>query len=124
MRISDWSSDVCSSDLTESLNVMRSVVLSGQCHAIIPLHSVLADVASGRLRSRRIVNPDVKGLVSLAHKAAKPLSRVQRAVYDVIIRTGRLMSDRWQITPGTTSTSPPLTRSAPSTKSEETRVGK
>src|SRR3546814_6191839 len=56
MRISDWSSDVCSSDLAET----NSVITRDQ----VPLISALAGIATGA-EGRPLVSPELSQVVNL-----------------------------------------------------------
>src|SRR3546814_9675274 len=60
MRISDWSSDVCSSDLiaTDSSEVVRELAIAGAGIALRSIWDVDAELADGRLVR---VLPDWRG---------------------------------------------------------------
>src|SRR3546814_1166285 len=60
MRISDWSSDVCSSDLVEPPHPRRALTDLG--HALVP---VLDQVVAPPGQRARIVTPEVLGVLHL-----------------------------------------------------------
>src|SRR3546814_17556775 len=68
------SSDLLRSPIeTESLSALRAMALSGDCYALLPRSSVHADVVSGKLMARRIVNPDLRGMMSVANLNGREL---------------------------------------------------
>jgi len=60
---------------TNSLTLMKLMVAQKGLHTTLPLHSVLDDVASGRLKASRIVNPPIRRLISMAISKSKGPSR-------------------------------------------------
>src|SRR3546814_8489991 len=64
MRISDWSSDVCSSDLlSSSVNEISSQVARS------------AQIANGAVSEAETTNTQVQGLVDAAHKIGEEIGR-------------------------------------------------
>ncbi|HLU03456.1 MAG TPA: LysR family transcriptional regulator [Advenella sp.] len=60
---------------TNSLTLMKLMVAQKGLHTTLPIHSVLEDIADGRLQASRIVNPPIKRVVSMAISKSKGPSR-------------------------------------------------
>lgn len=82
---------------TESYSALRAVARSGEAQTILPLSSVLEDVQEGRLVARKIVNPDLSGMMSLAHLKNAELSRAVQEVRDLVVRVVRLVSEQMKL---------------------------
>ena len=71
---------------TESTTALRAAALSGECQSIMPLSSVNEDVKAGRLVARRIVNPEIRGVKSLANLENKTMTAAQLETRKLICR--------------------------------------
>jgi LysR family nitrogen assimilation transcriptional regulator len=71
---------------TESLSALRTMAMSGECHALLPLSSVLDDVREGRLQARKIVNPDMGGVTSIGSVSGRELGRAAVEVRNIVVR--------------------------------------
>ena len=69
---------------TESAQALRALALSGQCYAIMPRSYIQSDLDAGLLSARRIVNPEMQGMMSLVSLASRPLGPAQAAVRDLL----------------------------------------
>ena len=78
---------------TESLSALRSMALSGECYALLPLSNVLDDVRIGRLQARKIINPDMRGVMSIASPSGRELGRAATEVRDMVVRACALLRD-------------------------------
>jgi LysR family nitrogen assimilation transcriptional regulator len=74
---------------TESYSTLRALAISGECYALLPRLCVHQDVVDGRLSARKIVNPDVRGLMSLANLTNRPLSLAARKVKELAVQVFR-----------------------------------
>ena len=80
---------------TNSLPLMKLMVAQKGLHTTLPIHSVLDDVAGGRLQVSRIVNPPVKRLMSMAISKSKGPSRAVSLVSTRLFDLARtLLVDR------------------------------
>ena len=64
-------------------NVKR-LVAAGHGASILPLHAVTEEIAAGSLRAARIAPPGLRRGVHLARSAARPATRAQEAIRDVL----------------------------------------
>jgi len=78
---------------TESAQALKALARSGECFAVLPRACVHEDVVSGVLQARRVVNPDMRGLMTLVSLASRPLGPAQLAVRDLVQRLTRKMAD-------------------------------
>ena len=78
---------------TESFGALRAIAMAGHGYAVLPWSSVHADCIDGRLQARRIVNPDMRGLMSIACLNNKLMTAAQQAVHDLLVRTIKRISD-------------------------------
>ena len=78
---------------TESFGALRAIAMAGHGYAVLPWSSVHADCVEGRLQARRIVNPDMRGLMSIACLNNKLMTAAQQAVHDLLVRTIKRISD-------------------------------
>jgi LysR family nitrogen assimilation transcriptional regulator len=74
---------------TESFSVVREIVLSGEANGLLPLSSVYQEVRRGELSARRLVSPEVGGVLSLTHLSSSPMTPAKRAVRDIVTQVGR-----------------------------------
>jgi LysR family nitrogen assimilation transcriptional regulator len=70
---------------TESLSALRAMALSGECYALLPRSAVLEDIRSGVLQARKIVDPDMQGVMSIASVSGRELSRATVEIREVVI---------------------------------------
>lgn len=95
---------------TESINVIRSIVLSGEASSILPLSYVRTEVDRGALKAQRLTKPSFRGTVSIVNLNAVELNPAQIAVQQMIIDivrnrkefdSGNTSMTRWTETPRT-----------------------
>lgn len=98
---------------SDSFEVIRSIAISGQADAVLPRHCLHADLAAGRLRARRLINPEVRGLLSIAHVSERSLDCAQRAVRDLVIKISH--DNNGSLLTAITNNVMPLVRTLPST---------
>lgn len=93
---------------TESVNVMRSIVLAGEASCILPLSYVRTEIDSGVLMARRLVRPSFRGTVSIVNLASLQLNAnhlaVQQMIVDIVrgrkdLKAGFATMSRWTETP-------------------------
>lgn len=82
---------------TESFSALRAIAMAGESYAILPWSAVRNDCVQGRVQVRRIVNPDLRGLVSIACLNNKLMTAAQQAVHDIFVRTVKQISDEFQL---------------------------
>src|SRR3546814_7230466 len=95
MRISDWSSDVCSSDLFEAARLVANEVPEGLLHAVL----VAARVGVGHLLR---VDAGAEGvflrrLGEAVHRLADKLRQLARILRGAVERAGRVVIAREDI---------------------------
>jgi LysR family nitrogen assimilation transcriptional regulator len=76
---------------SESCTALRALALSGECDVMLPYSAVQADCEAGLLTTRRIIEPDLTGLYSLAHLNNKLMTPAMSAVHDLIVREVRAL---------------------------------
>lgn len=74
---------------SESYMTLRSLAMSGECYTILPRSGIIQDHLNGSVQARRIIDPEIRGVLSLAHLHSKELSDAQKATRDVLITTMR-----------------------------------
>lgn len=79
---------------SESFSALRSMALAGECCAILPRLCVLRDVEAGQLHARRIIEPHLGGMYSVANLNRRELSRAARAVRELLVRACAGASER------------------------------
>lgn len=79
---------------TESMTALRSIAMSGEGVAVLPRSCVHEEVLAGRLSARRIVNPDLKGMKSIAHLKNKPMTAAHKQSRELICQVVRQVFDR------------------------------
>lgn len=70
---------------TESLSALRALALSGDCYALLPRSAVLEEIRGGLLQARKIVDPDMQGVMSIASVSGRELSRATVEIREVVI---------------------------------------
>jgi len=65
---------------TESLTVIKSIILSGEAGGLLPKSCVRAEMDAGTLRARRLINPEIRGMLSLVGLPSTQLNPTRRAV--------------------------------------------
>lgn len=78
---------------TESFNALRSLAQSGECYTILPESSILNDRMNGALQGRKIVEPEMHGVYSLANLHSGELNQAQKAARELIITTFREVAE-------------------------------
>lgn len=71
---------------TESFSALRALALSGECCAVLPRSCLQDDIVAGTLHARRIVDPSLGGMYSVASINRRELSRAARAVREILVR--------------------------------------
>ena len=92
---------------TESSQTLRLLASLGECHAVLPGSGVYHDVQAGRLQARRVVNPDMAGMMSVARLASKPLTGAQTQVREILVEVARKVGRDMDLT---VEPPPPLIR--------------
>jgi LysR family nitrogen assimilation transcriptional regulator len=72
---------------TESLAIMKAIVLAGEASAILPASSIRSEVEQGLIKAQRIVNPEMRGLLALTHLPTLDMTLARKAVRDLVIET-------------------------------------
>jgi LysR family nitrogen assimilation transcriptional regulator len=70
---------------SESINVLKSVAVSGAAYAIIPRLAVHEEIQTGAACARRIINPELLGTKSLVTLQSQLLTDTQKRVRDLIV---------------------------------------
>ena len=80
---------------TNSLTLMKLMAAQKGLHTTLPIHSVLDDVAGGRLQASRIVNPPVARKITMAISKSKGTSRTVSLVANRLFDLARsILVDR------------------------------
>ena len=82
---------------TESFIASRAIAVAGQAYPILPWSSIMADCINGRVQVRRLVNPDMRGVLSIAHLDNQLLTVAQQAVHDVFLRIVKDIQATYQL---------------------------
>ncbi|RSY82022.1 LysR family transcriptional regulator [Sphingomonas koreensis] len=82
---------------TESFTALRAMAMSGECYTLLPRSSVLDDIQSGRLQARRIIDPEMRGLISVASISSRELTRAAVDVRDIVIDVCRGAADEFAL---------------------------
>lgn len=69
---------------TESAQALKALALAGDCFAILPGACVHEEMSKGTLHGRRLINPDLRGMVSLVNLTSRPLGPAQLAVREIV----------------------------------------
>lgn len=79
---------------TESAQALKALALAGDCYAVLPRACVHDEMMRGVLHGRKLINPDLRGMMTLVNLASRPLGPAQLAVRDLIKTiTRRFASD-------------------------------
>lgn len=70
---------------TESMNVIKSIILSGEASGLLPASCVRAEVEQGTMRAQRLVGPEIRGVLSLASLSDMPMTPAKRAIRDLVV---------------------------------------
>lgn len=70
---------------TESASVMKAVAASGEASCLLPASCVEAEKAQGIFRVQRVVNPEFRGVISLAGSTTATAHPARRAVRDLVV---------------------------------------
>ena len=81
----------------DAARFLKSAVLSGRGHTILPWSTMVADHAHGKYWLRRIVNPELRALVGLAESNVRPRNHARQAVKTILVEIiTRLVNEgRW-----------------------------
>ena len=69
---------------SESVSVVKSIILSGEASGILPRSCVSSEIMKGTMHARRIVDPEIRGLLSICSLRESPLNPAMRAVRDLV----------------------------------------
>lgn len=83
---------------TESLSALKAMAMSGECYALLPRSAVLDEIACGQLQGRKIVNPEMKGVLSIASVSGRELGRAAIEVRNIVVRACNALSANLPIT--------------------------
>lgn len=70
---------------TESVSVIKAIAMSGQAGGLLPMSCVQEEIANGSLRAQRLVNPEIRGLLSLVSLPSLQANPAKTAVRDLVI---------------------------------------
>ena len=69
---------------TESASVIAAIAMSGQASGLLPMSCVRKEVANGSLRAQRLVNPEIRGMLSLVSMPTLRHNLAKSAVRDLV----------------------------------------
>lgn len=95
---------------TESVSVLRAIVLSGRASAVLPRTYVEQEINQPELICQPLVNPNLRGVLSLVHLSAARLNPAQHAVKKILID---IMKRSDGVAPLRAAPPIPITRSIP-----------
>jgi len=78
---------------TESASALRALALAGDCYSILPLSCIHQDVLTGHLHARKVVHPEMGGLMSVVSLSSRPLAPAQVRVRDLLVDTVRTVRE-------------------------------
>ncbi len=70
----------------DSVSLLLDVVRAGGCYAIVPGHSVVHEVATGKLQASRIVRPAISRMLMLSITSQRPTTIATREVARMVRR--------------------------------------
>lgn len=85
---------------TDSYGALRALAISGECYTIIPRSGIMQDHLDGVLKARRIVKPEMHGVISLANLKSTELTLPQKATRDLLITTIRKVAAQLGLSTG------------------------
>jgi LysR family nitrogen assimilation transcriptional regulator len=97
---------------TESVAVMKSIILAGEASGLLPLSCVRAEVECGSMHAQR-VNPEIRGMLTLACLPSSQLNPTRRAVRDLVVDAIKSNS-AWSTTGNSRGKVTPILRTVPS----------
>ena len=74
---------------TESASALMALATAGNCYTIMPGSYLQSDVCAGRVDARRIVNPDLGGIMSVVNLVSRPLNDTQLKVRSILVDVAR-----------------------------------
>ncbi len=74
---------------TESTSAMKALAVTGQSYSILPRSCIAADMREGKIHGRRIVDPPIRGLLSIANVESADLTLAHREVKKLIVKIAR-----------------------------------
>lgn len=79
---------------TESVGVVKAIVESGEACGLLPLSCVRREMAEGTMQARRLVNPEIRGVLALANLPSTQMTPAKRAVRDLILSVATEVMER------------------------------
>jgi LysR family transcriptional regulator, nitrogen assimilation regulatory protein len=76
---------------TESASIVKAIAQSGEASGVLPLSCVRQEISEGTLQARRLVNPELRGMLVLASLPSAQMTPAKRAVRDLIMRVANDM---------------------------------
>lgn len=70
----------------DSTRLLQSYIETGYAYSILPLPSFYEGVRAGRLFARKVINPVIPRLMTIAWSRHKPLNKASRVVADELLR--------------------------------------
>ena len=83
---------------TESLSALRAIAMTGDCYALLPRSAVLEEIRGGQLQARKIVNPDMRGVMSIASVTGRELGRAAAEVKDIVVEACHALGKDFTLT--------------------------
>lgn len=80
---------------TESVGVIKAIVRSGEACGLLPASSVQAERKSGEFRVQRLVDPEIRGVLSLVSLRTAQLSPARRAIRELVIDVVKRNGEAW-----------------------------
>lgn len=100
---------------TESVGVIKAIVASGEACGLLPASCVQAELEVGAFRVQRLVNPGIRGVLSLVSLPTSELSPAKRAIRDLVIDVVKRNGLSWNLGGGVDlSKVTPILRTLPS----------
>ncbi|CAN5418510.1 LysR substrate-binding domain-containing protein [soil metagenome] len=84
---------------TESAQALKALALAGDCYAVLPRACVHDEMMRGTLYGRKLVNPNLRGMMTLVNLASRPLGPAQLAVRELIKTITRQFADDMDTSP-------------------------
>ena len=80
---------------TESSSIIKAIAMSGQASGLLPISCVRKEVANGSLRAQRLVNPEIRGLLSLVSLPSLRPNPAKSAVRELVLEVVKENSGHW-----------------------------
>lgn len=98
---------------TESYRVMQALMQSGDLVGILPFDAVSGEIHRGTMRSQRLINPEIRGVLALAYLADAPRTAARRVVQNLIVEVFQTLRSQSTAT-GNPLSATPILRATPS----------